>query len=70
LEDLIKGKNRNDQEIVITLDQTKDPWGNEYVYKLGADRRPHVYCYGKDGKQGGTGEDRDHEWPEPETTGK
>lgn len=38
-----------------------DPWGNAYVYRTpGSDGRDfEVLSYGRDGKQGGTGEDAD-----------
>lgn len=36
----------------------RDPWGNPYVYRLENDR-VEVISYGRDGKAGGNGEDRD-----------
>ena len=43
----------------------KDPWGNDFRYQLGPDGKPRVRCLGKDGREGGEGEDRDFEEPEP-----
>jgi general secretion pathway protein G len=38
----------------------KDPWGNEYVYEPPVGSQPHVVrCLGRDGVQGGEGDDRD-----------
>ncbi|MEM6672664.1 MAG: type II secretion system major pseudopilin GspG [Planctomycetota bacterium] len=39
----------------------KDPWGNEYVYEppSGGDSQFYIWCYGRDGVQGGEGEDLD-----------
>lgn len=40
----------------------KDPWGREYIYLSPGDRNPHsydLYTYGRDGKEGGEGEDQD-----------
>jgi general secretion pathway protein G len=39
-----------------------DPWGHPYVYIAPGDQNPDSYdllTYGKDGKEGGTGEDAD-----------
>ncbi len=36
----------------------KDPWGNEYVYKING-RRFEILSLGADGKEGGTGVDTD-----------
>lgn len=39
----------------------KDPWGNEYEYFLttGDDERFEVICFGADGREGGTGKNKD-----------
>jgi general secretion pathway protein G len=37
---------------------TKDPWGNDYLYKAQG-RRFEIFCLGADGKEGGTGVDAD-----------
>jgi general secretion pathway protein G len=44
----------------------KDPWGNEYVYKVNG-RRFEIISLGADGKEGGSGVDADlsNEGPEP-----
>ncbi len=37
-----------------------DPWGREYLYELAEDgQRVRVYSLGRDGTEGGTGEDAD-----------
>ncbi len=43
----------------------KDPWGNEYVYKI-RDGKPLIICNGRDGEPGGEGDDQDYEYPESE----
>lgn len=35
-----------------------DPWGNEYTITI-EDGEPLIWCLGKDGAQGGDGDDRD-----------
>ncbi|MEM8712453.1 MAG: type II secretion system major pseudopilin GspG [Planctomycetota bacterium] len=37
----------------------KDPWGGEYVLEVDDDGEPVIWCFGKDGTQGGEGEDMD-----------
>ncbi len=39
-----------------------DPWGRDYVYELG-ENGPVVKCLGRDGQEGGEGEDADIVWP-------
>jgi len=36
-----------------------DPWGNEYEYMSGTDHGYDLVCYGRDGQEGGEGEDAD-----------
>ncbi len=36
-----------------------DPWGNEYILEGDEDGNPLIWCLGKDGVQGGEGEDTD-----------
>jgi general secretion pathway protein G len=37
-----------------------DPWGGAYAYKLPGEHGPYdLISYGADGKQGGTGNDKD-----------
>lgn len=48
-----------------SIENRPDPWGRPFIYKL-IDGKPHVYCFGRDGLPGGTGADRDYEWPESE----
>lgn len=57
LDALVKNeKNRNflDQDEV-----PKDPWGNDYIYKLEGSRDFEIISYGADGQPGGTGVDAD-----------
>lgn len=56
---------RDDQGQVITgglKEMPKDPWGREYYYEIGQNG-PTVICYGRDGSQGGEGEDEDQIQP-------
>ena len=36
-----------------------DPWGNEYEYMSGTEHGYDLVCYGRDGQEGGEGEDAD-----------
>jgi general secretion pathway protein G len=36
-----------------------DPWGNEYEYVAGTEHGFDLICYGRDGTEGGEGEDAD-----------
>ncbi|AZR72565.1 type II secretion system protein GspG [Anoxybacter fermentans] len=43
-------------------DIPKDPWGNDYIYKYPGEHNPDsydLYSLGRDGQEGGTGEDAD-----------
>ncbi len=37
----------------------KDPWGNDYEYVSGTEHGFDLICYGRDGTEGGEGEDAD-----------
>ncbi|MBR7121815.1 MAG: type II secretion system major pseudopilin GspG [Lentisphaeria bacterium] len=37
----------------------KDPWGNDYLYRLDEDGRFEIICLGADGEEGGEGESAD-----------
>ena len=37
----------------------KDPWGNDYEYVSGTEHGYDLICYGRDGTEGGEGEDAD-----------
>ncbi len=39
-------------------EQLTDPWGNKYQYEF-ADNAVRIFSFGRDGKQGGSGEDGD-----------
>jgi len=49
-----------------------DPWGRAYVYTPpdGANARPTLLSYGKDGRPGGTGEDEDIHWEDAPEGGR
>jgi general secretion pathway protein G len=68
IDDLKSGKGPN-SEFVASIENDKDPWGNQYEYTV-LDGKPHVRCNGRDGAPGGEGENQDYEWPETEGTGK
>jgi len=50
----------------------RDPWGRAYVYTPpdGANARPTLLSYGKDGRPGGTGEDEDIHWEDAPEGGR
>ena len=48
------------EDLGVSLGRTMDPWGNEYIYELTGDGKPRARCLGKDGVEGGEGENRDH----------
>lgn len=54
--------------LVGLTDPPLDPWGRDYEYQLG-DGGPTVRCLGRDGREGGEGEDRDVVWPRPPASG-
>jgi general secretion pathway protein G len=67
LEELKTGRNEPGQEMDALLKETKDPFGNDYYYELDSSGRPRVYTLGRDGTQGGEGENKDYyEPPEDE----
>ena len=43
---------------------TKDPWFNDYIYEMDSNGKPRVRCLGKDGTDGGEGENQDYSFPE------
>lgn len=38
----------------------KDPWGRDYIYEHDSSESFTVKCYGRNGREGGTGENRDY----------
>ena len=48
------------------VDKAVDPWGNEYEYEL-VNGEPTARCLGKDGTEGGEGEDTDYTYPEQDS---
>ena len=63
LEELKSGKGQDGTDIGSKLDETKDPWGNEYLYEPGTEGKPRARCLGKDGQEGGEGPNKDYEYP-------
>jgi len=59
LDALKTGKDKNGRDIGVSLDNTKDPWGNEYQYWLSPEGTPCVRCLGADSMEGGEGENKD-----------
>jgi len=55
--DILSQKSPQTGEVYLDGDTT-DPWGNEYEYFVDEDGI-EVICFGKDGKQGGTGANQD-----------
>ena len=40
--------------------QLKDPWRNLYQYRIPGEHGPYdLFCFGRDGQEGGEGEDAD-----------
>jgi general secretion pathway protein G len=65
LEDLRDPRGPDGEKLPKPEGDLKDPWGREYLYELGEDG-PIVRCLGKDGREGGEGEDADLAYPPPE----
>ncbi len=51
-------------EVPGTIENSKDPWGNEYIFEMGQDGKPQARCLGKDQTEGGEGENRDYQYPD------
>jgi general secretion pathway protein G len=68
LEELKSGKSASgsagEEDSGLSLGQTKDPWNNEYIYEMTPDGKVRARCLGKDGAEGGDGENKDYEEPE------
>ena len=63
LEEMVVRERRSER---LGLDGTPiDPWGVEYLYELREDG-PVAWTMGKDGEEGGEGENQDLYWPESE----
>ncbi len=67
LEEMKNGRDDKGNPIDFSIESTKDPWGNEYIFEQGTDGKPHARCLGKDGVEGGTAENQDYEYPESGT---
>ncbi len=66
LEELKGGKTIDGEDTGIKVENTKDPWSNEYLYELSTDGSPRVRCLGADGMEGGDGDNKDYEMPQVE----
>ena len=64
LEELKSGKDAQGNDIGSSIEQTKDPWNNEYLFEIGPDGKPRARCLGMDGTEGGEGDNKDYEEPE------
>jgi general secretion pathway protein G len=64
LEELKSGKAPDGTDIGSSIEQTKDPWNNEYLFEIGPDGKPRARCLGMDGTEGGEGDNKDYEEPE------
>ncbi len=67
LEELKTGKTDGTnpaENIDALLKDAKDPWNNEYMYEIDSNGKPRAYCLGRDGAQGGEGENQDYSEPE------
>jgi len=58
LNELKDGKDKKGNQIILNVVIPKDPWGNDYSYKL-INGEPQLTCLGKDGIEGGEGENKD-----------
>ena len=57
--DALRRKSEKLSEALLTADPV-DPWGNAYQYNTpGRDAPYEVICFGADGREGGTGGDKD-----------
>src|ERR1041385_1215583 len=44
------------------IENSKDPWNNEYLFETGPDGKPLVRCLGQDGVEGGEGDNKDFQY--------
>ncbi len=64
IQDMVNVKVENGQPAVGSLPKVpKDPWKHEYIYSIEGGQ-PQVKCLGRDGAEGGQGEDEDITRPE------
>ena len=48
---------------IVSIERPRDPWGKYYGYEV-RNGRPFAYCLGKDGIEGGEGENQDYVYPD------
>ena len=70
LDELTEQTDEHPQGIISAI--PKDPWGNDYEYVQGTEHGFDLICYGRDGTEGGEGEDADiYSWEmDTEDTGE
>ena len=67
IQDMVNVKDENGQPAVGSLPKVpKDPWKHDYIYSVEGGQ-PQVKCLGRDGAEGGEGEDADIVRPETDT---
>jgi len=69
LEELKAGKAPDGTDVGSSIEETKDPWGNEYFYEIGSEGKPRARCLGMDGVEGGEGPNKDYEEPQVSAAG-
>jgi hypothetical protein len=57
LDELTEATDEHPEGILTAI--PKDPWGNDYEYVAGTEHGYDLICYGRDGAEGGEGEDGD-----------
>jgi len=64
IEEMVNAKDENGQPAAASLEKfPKDPWMHEFIYSVEGGV-PQVKCLGRDGAEGGDGEDADITRPE------
>ena len=65
IDEMVNATDDDGNEEIGLGELPKDPWRNEYDYEL-RDGKPFITCWGRDGTQGGEGDDQDYFYPEEE----
>jgi len=63
IEEMVGATDENGHETIGLEEMPKDPWQGEYLYEL-RDDGPIVRCLGRDGVEGGEGDDQDYQVPD------
>jgi general secretion pathway protein G len=65
IEEMVNPQDENGMPLAGGLDKMyMDPWGRPYEMQFDSDGSPIIVCYGKDGGEGGEGENQDYRYPE------